>query len=96
MPNNPTTSTPSTTQVVSKNNGSVSCQTYCAGTENKPWNNELPVEWNGAKCISTGISGVSCDQTYGSPINCTCAPTGTGWANAPNIKHVVFGNNSFI
>ena len=48
-------------QVV-KNNGIVSCKTYCAGTNGHSWNNELPSSWPGATCIASGINNTdSCD-----------------------------------
>jgi hypothetical protein len=59
------------TQWVHGNNGSVSCQTYCAGTGNGPWNAELPAEWNGA--ISVGPDAVG-------PDGCLCMKSGAGWA----------------
>lgn len=69
------------TQTVYKNSGSVSCNTYCGGTEGRPWNNELPVDWNGAKCSATGNPSATCDSVTGTPIVCTCQKTGTGWNN---------------
>lgn len=44
------------TKQVFGNDGSVSCQAYCAGSGNGgPTNNELPASWNGAQC--TSVSG---------------------------------------
>jgi len=81
-----TTPTPATpTQDVKGNNGTASCSLYCGGIGGKPWNNELPVAWNGAKCVSTSDNRISCDTLPTSidpnikSIGCTCAPTGTGW-----------------
>ena len=40
-------------QRVYGNDGTVSCQAYCAGGGNgRPWNEELPYEWKGAQCKS--------------------------------------------
>ena len=67
-------------QKVYSNNGSVSCETYCRGSGG-PWNGELPVEWNGAKCVAVDSTIENCYTGFsisGSP--CTCEPTGTGWA----------------
>lgn len=68
-------------QVVNSNNGTVSCNTYCRGTGGKPWNNELPVDWNGAMCTATNLPGIDCNTAPGqrTGFQCTCAPTGTGW-----------------
>jgi hypothetical protein len=65
-------------KVVHRNNGTVSCQTYCAGTSGNSWNRELPQEWNGANCIDT-IGGGNCNNTKGSPTTCVCAPNNKGW-----------------
>jgi len=67
------------TQIVYGNNGSVSCTTYCGGTNYEPWNGELPKEWFGAKCIKTSNVKYGCDAEAGIPIQCTCAPNGAGW-----------------
>lgn len=66
-------------QKVYGNNGSVSCSTYCGGTNHSPWNNELPKDWFGAKCTSTSDAKYTCDMKARKPIHCTCAPTGAGW-----------------
>jgi hypothetical protein len=58
------------TQQVFGDNGSVSCDTYCGGSGGKPWNNELPVAWNGAKAAARSTN----DTT-----DCWCSETGTGW-----------------
>jgi hypothetical protein len=67
-------------QYVYGNNGSVSCNTYCAGTGGKPWNNELPAGWNGAKCIGTTGAATNCSQTFSGTGSCLCEGTGTGWS----------------
>jgi hypothetical protein len=74
------------TKKVYNNNGTVSCNTYCGGTGGAPWNNELPADWNGAKCVSVGPGIQDCNSTFAaaySPGNtyCVCAKTGTGWNN---------------
>ena len=77
--------TPPVTQVVNSNNGTVSCSTYCGGTQKGPWNNELPVAWNGASCVSTSKSNVGCNDTpitidpAITLISCTCTPNNKGW-----------------
>lgn len=64
------------------NNGTISCNKYCGGVNKAPWNNELPAEWNGAKCtgVSSGIT--DCNSTFSYVPNqtyCVCTKTGTGW-----------------
>ena len=77
-------------QVTTGNNGSVTCDMYCGGVFGKPWNGELPVAWNGAKCVETSDPALGCDKAPGMtkgpyctggvcPQTCTCAATGTGW-----------------
>jgi hypothetical protein len=70
------------TQFTYGDNGTVSCNTYCGGTGGGPWNNELPREWNGARCIMTSPDIPNCDSTFnftpGSSY-CICTKTGTGW-----------------
>jgi hypothetical protein len=63
------------------NNGSVSCEKYCSGINGGPWNNELPVEWNGAKCVDASPNIIDCNTpfTLTSDSYCVCAPTGNGW-----------------
>jgi len=75
------------TQVVRMNNGSVSCDKYCGGINSRPWNGELPVEWNGATCVDTDKPSVGCSGTagygpggpYAAGINCRCRQSGNGW-----------------
>ena len=69
------------TQKVYGNNGSTSCDQYCRGTGGRSWNNELPHEWNGAKCadVSPGISNCHSGFSYNSSTYCVCEKTGWGW-----------------
>ena len=64
------------------NNGTVSCDRYCRGPGGGgPWNNELPREWNGAKCVGTPNNpGVGCNAGFNGQLVCLCEKTGTGWA----------------
>lgn len=71
------------------NNGSVDCQTYCQ----RNWNSELPVDWNGAKCVASSQPGGDCNvsamSVNGGVIagtTCTCEATGTGWVSAENFR----------
>jgi hypothetical protein len=79
----PAVNTVPMTRKVAGNNGSVSCNTYCGGTGGLPWNGELPVSWNGARCLGTDNPEVSCDEIANSKgfnrIGCVCISTGTGW-----------------
>jgi hypothetical protein len=60
-------------QRVYGNNGSVSCNTYCAGTGGKSWNNELPPSWAGAKCKTAGANDdQDCNRIAGSTTQCVC------------------------
>jgi hypothetical protein len=76
------------TQKVFGNNGSVSCDTYCQGTDGGPWGNELPKEWNGAKCVSTSPDIPNCNSKFTATPNsyCVCGKTGTGWYYVPPQK----------
>ena len=70
------------TQFVYGDNGTVSCNTYCGGTGGQPWNNELPKDWNGARCIMTSADIPNCNTTFKytpGASYCICAKTGTGW-----------------
>jgi len=62
--------TPKESKIVTMNDGSVSCERYCLGKYKKPWNNELPENWNGAKCVES--STIPCTSVTKFPINCTC------------------------
>jgi len=81
------TDTPQT-QIIIGNNGTVSCDKYCSGSQGGPTNNELPPSWNGAKCV--GVVGpaeqqqAGCYKNFSIPDNqptssCICMQTGTGW-----------------
>jgi hypothetical protein len=65
-------------QTVYGNNGSVSCDTYCAGAGGRPWNSELPYDWNGAKCVGHSSSVPNCFSGFSSG-QCICEATGNGW-----------------
>jgi hypothetical protein len=69
------------TQTVIANNGSVSCETYCQGVGGKSWNGELPMDWYGAKCIGTTVSGNTCSTVPGMTKGPFC--TGNPPASAP-------------
>jgi hypothetical protein len=67
------------------NNGSVSCDTYCAGIAGKSWNNELPIDWYGAKCIGTTVPGNTCTTVPGMTKGpfCTGNPAGSSPYGCP-------------
>jgi hypothetical protein len=67
------------------NNGSVSCEKYCSGIDGGPWNGELPVEWNGARCVDASRNVIDCNTPFNlTPDSyCVCAPTNNGWRNWP-------------
>lgn len=69
------------TKTVIANNGSVSCDTYCAGIAGKSWNGELPYDWYGARCIGTTVSGNTCSTVPGMSKGPYC--TGNPPASAP-------------
>ena len=79
--NVPNGSTPQPRQKVYGNNGTTTCERYCSGVSGGPWNNELPVDWNGARCDDVDSRIGNCYQHFeghsGAP--CTCVKTGTGW-----------------
>lgn len=97
----PTPTTPR--QVVRFNNGTVSGQTYCAGENGLPWGNELPIAWNGAKCISAGFNatgdptGTACNVIPGQKLGfrVLCEKTGTGWYKPPPLRQTVIKNNGY-
>jgi|LakMenE18May11ns_1017448.scaffolds.fasta_scaffold8210602_1 hypothetical protein len=66
------------------NNGSVSCDKYCQGINGAPWNNELPVDWNGANCSEAKDAvtnqTVSCSATHGKHVKCLCKKSDIGWS----------------
>ena len=73
---------PVTQQKTYGNNGTVSCNTYCGGTGGGPWNNELPKEWNGAKCVGVSAGIPDCNSLFTYVPNqtyCVCERTNTGW-----------------
>ena len=74
-------STPPPRQKVYGNNGSTTCERYCSGVGSGPWNDELPREWNGARCDDVDpVIGNCYSNFYGhSGAPCTCVKTGTGW-----------------
>ena len=73
--------TTSTQSKVFGNNGATSCEQYCRGINGGPWNNELPRDWNGAKCVGHSETIKSCFTgfTYTYSTYCVCAKTGSGW-----------------
>lgn len=89
------------TQIVTRNDGTVSGNRYCAGIDAAPWHNELPSTWNGAKCISAGFNasgipvGVDCNTVPGAKagFRIQCQKTGTGWAADPKV---VTGNDGTV
>jgi len=60
-------------------NGSATCERYCSGVGGGSWNNELPADWNGAKCVGVSPNISDCYSNFGSGGVCTCEKTGTGW-----------------
>lgn len=72
---------------VTGNNGTVSCETYCGGTQGAPWNNELPAEWNGARCVGTNLPDVDCYTVPNRPIECICEKKdcAQGFENPPIV-----------
>jgi hypothetical protein len=60
----------------------VTCDRYCRGPDGGgPWNNELPRDWNGARCVGTPNNpGVGCGAGFNGQLVCLCEKTGTGWA----------------
>lgn len=73
-------------QTVYGNDGSVSCTKYCAGKGGKSWNDQLPLDWNGAICVKALADKVTCDDVPKTidpeikNINCVCRASGKGWA----------------
>jgi hypothetical protein len=67
------------------NNGSVSCETYCQGVGGKSWNQELPMDWYGAKCVGTSVPGNSCSTVPGMTKGpfCTGNPAGSSPYGCP-------------
>ena len=79
--NVPNGSTPQPRQKVYGNNGTTTCERYCSGVNGGPWNNELPADWNGARCddVDAVIGNCYSNFTRHSGAPCTCVKTGTGW-----------------
>ena len=79
------------TRRVYLDNGYASCNSYCAGNDAFPYNNELPYAWNGATCVAAGVNNdISCastgaDQRTPGSLQCVCAMSGTGWAGGQAI-----------
>lgn len=73
------------TKTVMGNSGSVSCETYCAGISGRSWNNELPQDWYGAKCIGTTVPGNTCTTIPGMTKGpfCTGNPPGSSPTGCP-------------
>lgn len=72
----------STVKKVYGNNGTATCSKYCGGTGGDPWNNELPKDWNGAKCVGVSPGITDCNSLFTYVPNqtyCVCEKTGTGW-----------------
>lgn len=69
-------------QWVGGDNGSVTCNQYCAGIGGRPWNNELPIVWNGAICVGTNDPQVGCNDNWSNKaVQCKCEKYQRGWAN---------------
>ena len=69
-------------QLFSGNNGTVSCDTYCAGTNGKPWNTITYPQWKGAKCV--GVANKTGDTWSMSSISCN-ASGDSSTANKGNV-----------
>jgi hypothetical protein len=71
-------------QRVYSDNGNANCECYCQGISGGPWNNELPVAWNGARCVGYYPAIGSCllvfTNIYQPGVTyCECEATGAGW-----------------
>ena len=73
------------TKTTIANNGSVSCETYCQGVGGKSWNNELPQDWFGARCVATTVPGNTCSTVPGMTKGpfCTGNPAGSSPYGCP-------------
>lgn len=73
------------TKTTIANNGSVSCETYCQGVGGKSWNQELPQDWFGAKCVGTTVPGNTCSTVPGMTKGpfCTGNPAGSSPYGCP-------------
>jgi hypothetical protein len=74
-------------QRVYANSGAASCTRYCGGESGAPWNNELPVAWGGATCVSAGknnnlaCSYVGADPATPGELDCVCQKSpSTPWS----------------
>lgn len=63
------------------NNGTVTCDMYCKGVGGGSWGGQLPVGWNGARCVGSSPD-VGCDKGHSSALNCKCEMTNTGWTSS--------------
>ena len=95
----PVVTAPITKKIVILNNGTVSGDTYCAGIDGHSWNNELPLDWNGAKCTSAGFNstatGTPCNVIPGQKtgFKVMCEKSGTGWNGT---KQTVYKNDGTV
>jgi hypothetical protein len=78
---------PPAQQRVFSDNGTASCTRYCGGVSGAPWNNELPVAWGGATCVSAGknnnlaCSYVGADPATPGQLECLCQKSpSTPWS----------------
>ena len=78
---------PPAQQRVFADNGTASCTRYCGGVSGAPWNNELPVAWGGATCVSAGknnnlaCSYVGADPATPGQLECLCQKSpSTPWS----------------
>ena len=83
----PAAGTPAAQQRVFADNGTASCTRYCGGVSGAPWNNELPVAWGGATCVSAGknnnlaCSYVGADPATPGQHECLCQKSpSTPWS----------------
>ena len=72
-------------ETIARDDGSVSCQSYCMGKEGYSWNALLPAEWNGAICAFTSDPSISCNDVWpiDKTVTCTCMRSGYGWNLEP-------------
>jgi len=84
------------------NDGSVNCNTYCRGKDGASWNNELPSDWRGAKCVGTNDTQNGCNsqvlgiRTANNPLTCECQRDDAMTYNKlANVK-TVYGNNGWV
>jgi hypothetical protein len=87
-------------KTVFANNGTVNCNTYCRGVNGSSWNNELPPEWNGAKCVGTNdpdpAGCASPNRLQREGLTCECQKDNTmAYNKDPDVK-TVFANNGTV